>query len=184
MAVQIQWAPDSTTVVTTYVVERSGDRTGPWTFLADVPNTRDVGNTYYRSTPSPAFVFTDDVGTAANWYRVSSVGPTGLRTTGGPIPAIEIIPVNQTDQTRVTSDYPTAGALSYVTSAGAPVAGATVRAFRAPEYDSGGAAPVALTLTTAEGTWRDALYLTRGYTYVIQFAKEGSYGPDSTRISV
>lgn len=56
----------------------------------------------------------------------------------------------------------------------------TKAAFDQGEIDQ----PLAITLTNAQGNWVNSVYLTTGTTYVVQFFKEGLYGPDKTEITV
>ena len=180
MAVEIDWLPNPETDVTSYIIQKASASAGPWATLATIANVRS--GVHYDSV-NGTFQYIDAPGTTADWYRLIAVDSVGLQSAPGSPFQLSQSQTIDTRQTKVTPDYGEASALKYVTAAGVPVEGAYVRAYRAVDYDAGGANPVAITVTQADGSWRDPLLLSAGYTYVLQFAKEGQFGPDSVRIT-
>ena len=62
---------------------------------------------------------------------------------------------------------------------------ATIRAFRASEWDAGRrAAGEYVVLTDAQGRWKTPLWLEPGLDWVLVFEKAGSFGPDTRRVTV
>jgi hypothetical protein len=85
----------------------------------------------------------------------------------------------------VDHNTPTPGSLRYQTAGGIPVEAAVVRVYYKTAFDLGQTdAPLAVTMTNVQGNWVNPISLTTGFTYVVQFAKEGLYGPDKTEITV
>lgn len=75
--------------------------------------------------------------------------------------------------------------MRYQTAGGLPVEAAVVRIYRKADFDQGRYdEPLAITMTNAQGNWTNPISLETGFTYTVQFAKEGLYGPDSREIVV
>lgn len=183
MSVEVAWLPSPESDVASYVLERSSTVLGPWALIGTIPNSL-TGGAYDSATG--LFKYPDPDGTEFLWYRLKAVDTAGLVSDPSePFRAVGSAPVYGESQVKINHDYPTPGSLSYVTSAGVGVAGAIIRAFRADDYDLNATVPpVAVTITGEGGRWQDNMYLTPGYSYIILYAKEGHYGPDSTRISL
>ena len=62
---------------------------------------------------------------------------------------------------------------------------ATIRAFRASEWDAGRReVGEYVVLTDAQGRWKSPLWLEPGLDWVLVFEKAGSFGPDTRRVTV
>lgn len=86
---------------------------------------------------------------------------------------------------KVDHDYGTPGALRYQTLTAEPVVNANVRVWTKIDFDTGNtSAPIAMTLTDAQGNWVDPIFLEAGTTYVVQFHKPSVFGPDHVEIIV
>jgi hypothetical protein len=89
-------------------------------------------------------------------------------------------------QVVVDHDYDGADNYRYITSDGAGIGGAVVRAYLASEYSQGNRSRdyiLAEVRTTSSGRWDQAMMLDPG-TYTLVFYKQGSYGPDVTQVIV
>lgn len=183
MSVEVRWLPSPESDVASYQLEWSIGVLGPWEFLAEVVN--DVTGPYYVAAEG-LFSYPDPSGTELTWYRLKAVDTAGLISDPSePFRAVATPPVYGASQVKVNHDYPEVASLTYVTDAGIGIDDAIVRAFRASDYDANNnVPPVATTITQNGGRWKDNMYLTPGYTYIILYAKEGQYGPDSARIDV
>lgn len=85
----------------------------------------------------------------------------------------------------VDHNYGGANNLSYVTPSGEFVEAAVVRIYTREDFDKKNyELPLAITRTNAKGGWDNPVHLPAGATYVVQFAKEGLYGPDRIQIVV
>jgi hypothetical protein len=86
---------------------------------------------------------------------------------------------------KIDSEFSNTGNLKYQTSAGVPVENANIRIWFKSDFDTGLTdRPLALTKTDVDGKWVDPVFLETGYTYVVQFQKPGSFGPDNVEIIV
>lgn len=73
----------------------------------------------------------------------------------------------------------------YLTPGGSPIPEADVRIYTEEDYlknrlDS----PVGITMTALDGRWKDAIPVTVGLNYIIQFFKHNEFGPDTVLITV
>ena len=84
-----------------------------------------------------------------------------------------------TNTSKITADYPQAGAMRYVSPGGTPICDAQVRVYLKSDYDAGNlTSPVGITTTDAHGNWVNPIFVTPGYTFTCQFFKPSSFGPD------
>jgi hypothetical protein len=86
----------------------------------------------------------------------------------------------------INQDYGGENALSYTTAEGCGIAGATIKAYAAADYDNeltGDEYVLATTTTMANGWWTYELKLDAG-DYVLVYEKQGEYGPDAMPITV
>jgi hypothetical protein len=86
----------------------------------------------------------------------------------------------------VTADYGSSGALSYRTSGNVAVDNATIRAYLAADHAAGRTAQLYVkgqSYTAADGSWTRPILLDPG-SYVLVFAKQGLYGPDTVSVTV
>jgi len=80
-------------------------------------------------------------------------------------------------------NYSVPAALRYQTASGMPVEGALVRVYRKTDFDQGQYdSAVGITLTNSRGEWANPINVDTGFTYVVQFHKEGLYGPDKVEV--
>lgn len=183
MSVEVAWLASPEADVASYVLERSNTVLGPWVSIATIAN--DASSSYYEPGTG-LFKYPDPDGTEFLWYRLKAIDTANLISDPSePFRALGSIPAYEESQVKVNHDYPTPGALTYVTPAGVGVSGAVIRIFRADDYDLNTTAPpVAVTMTVEGGRWQNNIYLTPGYPYILLYSKEGLYGPDSARITV
>lgn len=183
MSVEVKWLPSPESDVSSYVVERATSVLGPWSVLATVEN--DSTSEAYDPVTG-LFSAPDPDGSELIWYRLKAVDTAGLVSDPSePFRAVVTPPSYGSSQVRIDHNYPEPDRLRYVTDAGLGVDDAIVRVYRASDYDASvNAPPVATTITYAAGRWKDPIFLTPGYTYIVLYSREGQYGPDSVRIDV
>lgn len=86
---------------------------------------------------------------------------------------------------KLDHDYGLPGDLSYYSPGGSPIPEAQVRVYYKTDYDAGKLdSPVGITMTTAAGTWMNAILVPPGYDYVVRFEKPNEFGPDVARVTV
>jgi len=86
---------------------------------------------------------------------------------------------------QLDGNYPTADNLKYIDPDGAPIEGATLRVYKKIDYDLDDlSAAVGVTTTDSNGHWTDAMIVESGFTYVVQFHKPGSFGPDTEEVII
>lgn len=183
MSVQVNWLASPEADVASYIVERSVSVLGPWTELATVVNDK-TGPAYDPATG--LFGAPDPDGNELTWYRLRAVDTAELVSDPSePFRATATPPSYGESQVKVDHDYTAENRLRYVTPSGEGIDDALVRVFRASDYDLAyNVPPVGTTITHLSGRWKDSLFLTPGYTYIVLYSKEGHYGPDSVRIDV
>lgn len=183
MTIKVTWAPSTETDVVSYDLEFAADLiSAPWALVANVPNNL-VGPNY--DSISGKFFYAHTAGIDTTYYRLfayDSAGNKSAPSTPFRAPAsTPAIPNN----VKVDHNYPTPANLRYQTAGGLPIEGAVVRVFYKADFDLGNTATaLATTLTDVRGEWVQPIFLTTGFTYAIQFAKEGLYGPDSREVVV
>jgi hypothetical protein len=182
MSVRIYWGPSSETDIASYDLERASAAIGPFSLLINVPHNLSGPN---YDTNVNAFFYEDLTGSFTDWYRLIAIDDVDNHSSPSPaFQASSAVPT-QTNVVAVDHNYGSPGALRYQTQAGAPVEGALIRLYRKTAFDQGNTdAPLAITLTNALGNWVNPVSLTTGFTYVVQFHKEGLYGPDKIEIVV
>lgn len=182
MSVRIEWVPSTYPDIASYNISVAPAIGGPFAALINIPHNLLGAN--YDPTLSK-FFYVHTVGVLSNWYRLTSVDP--LANESVPSPPIE--PTSSTptitNTVKVDHNYGSSGSLRYQTAGGVPVEAAIVRIYTKASFDQGEIdQPLAITLTDVRGNWVNPVYLTAGFTYTVQFAKEGLYGPDKTEIVV
>lgn len=182
MANKIVWAASPENDVVSYILERSTTSSGPWVPLASVLNDT-AGSNYDVS--SAAFFYVDTDGALTSWYHLIAVDNVGLRSQpSAPFQAQADTPPLVDVQTRIDHHFPTTDNLRYILASGEGVMNATVRVFKQEGFQPNSSIALALTTTDENGRWRDPIFVLPGYTYVVQFSKEGLYGPDHTTVVV
>jgi hypothetical protein len=84
----------------------------------------------------------------------------------------------------VTQDYPMPGAMLYQTPGGCGIEGAQIRVFLLSDYQSGNYNnPVGVSITGPSGEWVNPVLVPVGNTYIAQFFKTFSYGPNTYQFS-
>lgn len=182
MSIRIAWPASPESDIASYALERAAAVSGPYLPLATV--LHQVPGPYWDAGVGQ-FFYNDADGVETHYYRLVAVDAAGNRSQPSlpfqPAASQPAIPV----QVRVDHNYPVPANLRYQTLGGIPIEGAVVRLFRKADFDAGRTeTPVAITLTNAKGEWMSPVFLTGGYTYVVQVQKEGQYGPDRVEIVV
>lgn len=182
MSVKISWAPSTYPTIASYDVEVASASGGPYVFLANVVHAIPGAN--YDNTAG-TFFYVHTAGTLSNWYRLVSIDGAGNHS----VPSAPLEPTSATplftNTVSVDHNYGGPGALRYQTAGGSPVEQALIRVYLKSNFDQGDTdQPLAVTITNAQGNWTNPVSLTTGFTYVIQFAKEGLFGPDKVEVVV
>lgn len=153
------------------------------TFLASIAH--QVPGPYWVARPG-YFSFEDPQGTDTTVYRVRALGPAGvLYGDTGPFQPSAAVAARLASRTRVDHNYGSVDALRYVAASGPGIPDATIRIFRALEWDAGRRdASEYVVLTDSAGRWATPVWLEPGLDWVLVFEKRGSYGPDVRRITV
>ena len=118
--------------------------------------------------------------------RVRSLGPNGeLYGDSGPFQPSAAVAAGLASRTRVDHNFEDPDTLRYVTPSNQGIPDATIRLFRASEWDRGrrDVAEYAV-LTDANGRWKAPVWLEPGLDWVLIFEKTGEFGPDERRITV
>lgn len=151
--------------------------------LASIPHT--IPGPYWLPT-SRHFSFEDPQGTDSTIYRVRALGPSGeLYGDTGPFQPSAAQAARLATRKRVDHNYGTTNALAYQTRSGIGVPDATIRIFRAADWDTGSrTVSLAVTETDAKGQWKVSVWLEPGFDYVLVFEKPSAFGPDLARITV
>jgi hypothetical protein len=182
MSVKVTWFPSPEPSVVSYGVSRATSALGPYTLLATIANNQSGPN---FDSGTGQFFYVDGAGNTSSWYTLVANDQSGSTS----LPSAPFQPQSDTPTltatARVDHNYPTPANLRYQTASGAPIENAVVRVFRESDFMSGNVdQPLATVMTKADGTWTAPVYLTPGYNYVVQFAREGLYGPDRVTITV
>lgn len=183
MSIRINWRPINAGDIRRYELQRAANLNGaPWSVIADIVN--DLTGPNY-DTATSAFFYADPTGTTDSWYRLTAIDSLGQRSTpSAPFQAARTEP-SVPNNVKLDHNYGAPGALRYQASNGAPIENAVIRVFRKADFDQGNRdAPLAISLTNADGNWTNPIFVTTGFTYVVQFAKEGLYGPDKVEVVV
>jgi hypothetical protein len=183
MTIKVTWVPSPEIDVVSYDVERTDDLNVPaWTLLANIPHNL-TGPNY--DVGLGKFFYVDNIIDTTKFYRLTAIDLVGNRSV--PSTPFQILPSGAaiTNNVKLDHNYPTPGGLRYQTIGGVPIDDAVVRLFRKSDFDQGLTdTALATTRTNARGDWVSPIYVTIGFTYVVQFAKEGLYGPDLREIVV
>lgn len=182
MSVKIVWTPSNNPNVVSYDIEKASAQGGPFSFLGNVLHTIP-GPNYDDLTLS--FFYVDSVGSLTDWYRLIAIDALNNRSSpSSPIHPVSAVP-SFTNTVSVDHNYGSPGALRYQTGGGIPVEAALIRIYKKTDFDQGlTSTPLAVTLTDVRGNWVNPISLTTGFTYTIQFAKEGLYGPDKVEVII
>lgn len=182
MSIKIAWQPSGETDIASYNVERSTSVNGPFALVVNIPYNLSGPN--YDSGQG-VFFYQDDTGTTLHYYRLIAVDTAGQKSApSSPFRATTGTPATN-NLVRVDHNYNSTGYLRYQTLSGSPIEGAVVRVYKKIDFDQGATdAPLAITLTDVNGNWVNPVYLVTGYTYVVQFHREGLYGPDKVETLV
>jgi hypothetical protein len=153
------------------------------TLLATVPHT--IPGPYWQPT-TRRFTFEDPQGTDATIYRVRALGPAGeVYGDTGPFQPSAAVAARLATRKRVDHDYGATNALTYQTRSGVGVPDATIRVFRAGDWDAGRrVVGLYVTETDSQGRWKSPLWVEQGLDYVIVYEKPSAFGPDVIRVTV
>lgn len=181
MSIRINWSPVNAGDIYAYEIQRAANLNGsPWSVIATVIS--DLTGPNY-DTVNATFFYADATGTVDSWYRLIAIDRLAQRSApSAPFQAPRNEPAVP-NNVRLDHNYGSAGALRYQAANGAPVENAIIRVFKKTDFDQGRRDnPLAVTLTNADGNWVNPIFVTTGFTYVVQFAKEGLYGPDKVEV--
>lgn len=180
MSTRVYWTPLPDLTASRYEIYVVG---ATEQLLAAIPHT--IPGPYWLA-PTRRFTYEDPSGTDATIYRVRALGSSGeLYGDTGPFQPSASVAAGLVSRRQVDHDYGGANALAYQTASGVGVPDATIRVFRAVDWDAlRRAAPLAITSTDALGKWVSSVWLEPGFEYVVSIEKPGSYGPDTARITV
>jgi len=183
MSIRINWQPSAELDIASYDIERADNLTGAtWIQLVNIPHNL-TGPNY--DIPTALFFYLDATGDLTKYYRLIAIDNINQRS----IPSIPFQPASSAQAlpnvVKVDHNYGSPGALRYQTAGGIPVEAAIIRIYKKVDFDLGNTdAPLAITMTDARGNWVNPINLGVGFTYTIQIAKEGLYGPDKMEITV
>ena len=183
MGIRINWQPSTETDIASYNLERADNLTGAlWSLLVNVPHNL-LGPNY--DTLTSTFFYLDATGDLTKWYRLISIDTVNQYSVPSmPFQAVTTAPAIP-NVVKIDHNYGSPGALRYQTTGGIPIESAVVRVYKKTDFDLGNTdTPLAVTMTNAQGNWVNPISVTAGFTYTIQIAKEGLYGPDKTEIIV
>lgn len=180
--IKIFWPPSLDPNILAYTIERTADpNLGPWVGIVTIAHSL-VGPNY--DPVLGKFFYLDPTGDTTLYYHIIAVntshvpGPASSPFRATPQPSIP-------NRVKLDQNYTSPGYLRYQTTSGAPVENAVIRAFYKTDFDQGNTnAPLATTLTDVKGNWVNPIFVTTGFTYTLQFFKEGLYGPDKIEVVV
>lgn len=181
MPTRIYWEPLSELSPTSYEVSAVLGMDETW--LSSFPHAVPGAN---WNGARRQFFFDDPLGTDARVYRVRALGPAReLYGDTGPFQPSTALAAVLATRVRVDHNWPTFDNLRVVAQSGMGIPEATVRVFRAPDWDAN-RRDVALAVTTTDvnGAWKTPVWLEPGMDYVLVGSKEGAYGPNERRITV
>lgn len=182
MGIKITWQPSTELDIASYNLERTDNLTTPsWALIVNIPHNL-VGANY--DIPNAVFFYLDSTGDSTKFYRLIAIDTLAQQSV--PSAPFQVTAAASIPSTvSVDHNYGFPGSLRYQTAGGIPVEAAIVRIWKKSDFDAGNTdAPLAITMTNAQGNWINPCNLTTGFTYVVQFAKEGLYGPDKTEVTV
>lgn len=183
MSIRVNWQPSTEVDIASYILERADNLTGaPWVQLVIVPHVIPGPN---WDVPSLTFFYLDATGDTTKYYRLIAIDTVAQYSVPStPFQAVSTAPAIP-NIVKVDHNYGFPGSLRYQTAGGIPVESAIIRVYRKTDFDLGNTeTPLAITMTNVQGNWVNPISLTTGFTYTVQFAKEGLYGPDKTEITV
>lgn len=187
MATQtVRWKPATAPNIVAYVLLYSDTGTaGPFLERAQVMNA-PLGANYDAETAT--YLFEDDE-IAYRLYRLRTVDVRGNvfdDTTSPPFAAGNdpyVIPV--ANVTPVNENWGGTNALQYISPAGVPISGATVRIYAKSDWDAKRYSKVVgLTQTNALGGWVSPILVEPGNTFVVQYHLPDQWGPDTLEITI
>lgn len=183
MSIKLAWSANTEPDIASYLVQQSLTASGVFATIGSVPH--DQNNPAYWDPVRSRFYFlvpTDDI---TLWYRIISVDVFGSQSLPTPSFQANVAPPALSNTVKIDHNYGNFDALAYFSLSGTPVENAAIRVFKKSDFDQGNnQAPLAFTRTNSRGRWVDPVFLTTGYSYVIEFAKESAYGPDHVEIVV
>lgn len=180
MSIRIYWKPPQTPVVT-FDVMRADAADGPFFLMATLEASSDNFD-----VASSRYYYDDVDGTDAHFYRVQGFSSQGYEVARSPVfqPAV-VKGAELGTRVKVDHHYGGTDALRYLAPGGAGIAGATIRIYRDADYQAGRTAnALAVTQTDDAGRWVAPVLLEPGLSYVVHFAKDDAFGPDTVTIVV
>lgn len=134
---------------------------------------------------SGLFYYDDINGTIYTVYRVKGYASSGvLLSDTGTFQISQATGTDLTAKVKIDHNYLIADNYRYIASGGAGVPNATIRCYKLTDWQAGlKAAALFITETGDDGRWISPFFLDPGLTYVLEFSKEGSFGPDVVQVS-
>ena len=181
MPIRIYWEPLSELSPSRYEVYAVAgtDETwlGSFPHAVPGPNWADARRQFY---------YDDPLGTDARIYRVRALGDRGeLYGDTGPFQPSTALAAVLATRVRIDQDWPTFDNLRVTAPSGVGIPDATIRVFRAPDWDANRKdVALAVTQTGPNGEWKVPVWLEPGMDYVLVGEKLGAFGPNIRRITV
>lgn len=181
--IRIFWTPSTAVGIVRYEVSRAALPGDPFTLLDLVQH--QVPGPHYDAALG-RFFYDDPLGSASARFRVVGVDGLGVAVADtGPFQPASAVAASLDALKRVDHDFGSPDALRYVTQGGSGVEQAMIRVYKKPDFDAGRRdLAVAATQTREDGRWAASAFVEPGLTYVVQFQKLNSYGPDVATIVV
>lgn len=187
MSVRLTWLPNTEPNMDYYEWQRAtdiNDEPGSWEALINVSHVIPGPN--YDAT-TERFFYDDTTGDNTNWYRMRALVTSG-NTSGWCTPfraSSAISPPTFPNTVTLDEDYGATNALQPTDEDGVPLDEVQIRIWKKIDFDlQNFEAVVGVTETDETGSWTQPVVVEAGFTYVIQFYKPGSFGPNSTEVIV
>jgi hypothetical protein len=184
---RIKWKPNTAPNIVAYEILKSDTgATGVYTRLTQVLHMIPGAN---WNNPEQCFFYDDPVNISYRYYRIATLdrygnraedeAPTPFKAGNSPVDT----PVMHT--VALSADSDGHNSLQYVSQGGTPIKDARIRVYKKIDWDTKNYANVVgTTLTLADGTWKDPVFVQPGDTYTIVYTKTNEFGPDTAEITV
>lgn len=184
---QIKWKPNTAPNIVAYELLKSDTGlAGPFTTLTQILHM--IPGVNWNNTDQ-YFFYNDPVLIPHRYYRIATLDRYGNRAEDNAATPFHAgnNPVDTPTMHTLALDANTNGpnALQYVSQGGTPIKDARVRVYKKIDWDTKNYAnTIGTTLTLADGTWKDPIFVQPGETYTIVYTKVNEFGPDTTEVTV
>lgn len=121
--------------------------------------------------------------TLVSGVKISAVPPSFFLVSSGGVTAPTLPQVD--NRVTLNHDFDVSDSLRYMDAGGNPIADANVYVYRQADYAAGIlTTPVGVTVTKADGRWREPIRVQPGFDYVVRFEAPMRFGPDVVTITV